>query len=147
MDFDYTQFPKNYTLCPNTECPRAGRCLRQALYNNVPASITYLTILSPAASRQLAGGSCPHFRPIQLVRFARGIDALLAQLRKFPYDDAVLLRREMYEYFGKNKYYEIKNRKRLVTPEEQEEILSFFRKRGIAECPLYDEYIVNFDYR
>ena len=57
MDFDYTQFPKSYTLCPNTKCPRAEQCLRQALYNDVPASITYLHILSPAASRQLAGAS------------------------------------------------------------------------------------------
>lgn len=147
MDFDYTQFPKSYTLCPNTKCPRAEQCLRQALYNDVPASITYLHILSPAASRQLAGASCPHFRPIRLVRFTRGIDALLAQLRKFSYDDAVWLKREVYEYFGKNRYYEIKNRKRLITPEEQEVILSFFRQRGITERPSYDEYIDKFDYR
>lgn len=147
MDFDYAQLPSGYVLCPNEACPRAGQCLRQALFNGVPASCKYIRILSPAAARQAAGPQCPHFRALETRRFAQGIDALLAQLRTFPYDDAVWLKRKVYEYFGKNKYYDIKNRIRLVTPEEQEEVVSIFRRRGITALPVYDEYIDKFDLR
>ncbi len=39
MDFDYAQLPSGYVLCPNEACPRAGQCLRQALFNGVPYCI------------------------------------------------------------------------------------------------------------
>ena len=147
MDFDYTQLPSDYILCPHTECPRAGQCLRQALFNGVPASLSSIRILPPAAARQAAGPRCPHFRALETRRFARGIDALLAQMRTFSYDDALWLKRKVYNFFGKNKYYDIKHLRRLVTPEEQEEIVSIFRRRGITALPAYDEYIDKFDLR
>lgn len=146
MDFDYAQLPSGYVLCPNVECPRAGQCLRQALFNGVPANCTYIRILSPAAARQAAGPQCPHFRALETRRFAQGIDALLAQLRTFPYNDAVWLKRKVYEYFGRWAYYEIKHKRRLITPEDQDEIRRIFRLKSISAEPAFDEYLDRYDF-
>ena len=146
MDFDYTQLPSGYTLCPNAECPRADQCLRQALFNDVPASLTSIRILSPAATRQAAGPRCPHFRALEMRRFARGIDALLVQLRTFPYNDSVWLKKKVYNYFGRWAYYEIKHKRRLITPEEQAEIQRIFRSKGISAEPAFDGYVVQNDF-
>ncbi len=143
-DFDYNDLPESYALCLYDGCPRAGECLRYTLAQGVPAGHTYIKILSPAAARQSAGAACPHFRPIVKYAYARGIESLLRQLRTFPYDDSVWIRRSVYNYLGRWKYYEIKHGNRLVTPEEQETIRNFFRKKGISAEPSYDEMIDKF---
>lgn len=147
MDFDYTQLPQDYALCPHTACPRAAQCLRQALYNDVPGTLTYIRILSPAAARRAAGAQCPHYRSAETRRFAQGIDALLEQLRTFSYNDAVWIKREIFRFFGKWMYYQIKNRHRLVTPEDQEAIRKIYRSKGIDAEPTFDLYIDKYDFR
>lgn len=89
LDFDYTQLSKYYAFCTQADCPLAAQCLRHALMEGLPSSLTYIRILSPAVSRGLAGRDCPHFSSADKKRFARGIEALLAQLQTFSYKDAV----------------------------------------------------------
>ena len=145
LDFDYSQLPKHYVFCTQADCPRASQCLRHALMAGLPASLTYIRILSPVVSRGLAGRDCPHFSAADKKRFARGIEALLAQLQTFNYKDAVWLKRKIYNYFGKNSYYRTRHGERLITPRHQEQIRQFFLERGIDAEPVYDEYIYRYD--
>lgn len=145
IDFDYTQLSSEYALCPHEACPRAEQCLRQLLFNGVPAERTYIRLLSPAAARRAAGPKCPYFRPAEKIRLATGIEGVLRQLKRLPYDDAVSARHGVFGVFGKSAFYRIRHGKRLVSPAEQEQVRAVLRRFGLQEEPAFDGYIYRYD--
>ncbi len=147
-DFDYNELPASYTLCLYEGCPRAAQCLRCALGIGVPAERTQIRILSPAAARQMAaGGQCPYFAPVRKVRFVRGIDSLLTQIRTLPYDQAVGAKNGVMGCFGTRTYYRVRSGERLVSPDEQAKIARVLRAWGLREEPVYDNCIYTYDLR
>ena len=52
----------------------------------------------------------------------------------------------MLEYFGRNSYYRFLRKERLISPSEQKYIRQLFRKRGIEDEPVYDEYLERYEW-
>lgn len=105
--------------------------------------LMYLSVVNPA---YVAGKekNCPCFQSDHISRFASGITHLLD---KIPHVQAVRLRSALYSHFGRNMYYRIRNKERLIRPEEQEFIRQLFLKNGINEEPAFDEYVELYDWR
>ena len=59
---------------------------------------------------------------------------------------AVAIRRELYTLMGRNMYYRIRNKERLLHPCEQEQIAAIFLKHGIKTKPEFDQYIDKYDW-
>lgn len=142
-DFDYNSIPKTYLYCLNAQCPHSAQCLRHQVAMHADPELMYLSVVNPA---YVAGKekNCPCFQSDHISRFASGITHLLD---KIPHVQAVRLRSALYSHFGRNMYYRIRNKERLIRPEEQEFIRQLFLKNGINEEPAFDEYVELYDWR
>ena len=56
------------------------------------------------------------------------------------------IHQQMLEYFGRNSYYRFLRKERLISPSEQKYIRQLFRKRGIEDEPVYDEYLERYEW-
>lgn len=136
-DFDYATVPYGFAHCLNDQCPRAGQCLRRLVVNHIPAECETINLVTPAYAAT-HGENCRYFLPDQLQKFAQGITHLLDNVT---HSDAVVLRDQIYSYFKRNTYYRIRNKERLIFPEEQAYIRHLFLKKGITEEPVYDNIV------
>lgn len=136
-DFNYNTVPYQFAHCLNDQCPRAGECLRHLIVRHIPAECETVNIVAPMYATANSE-SCSYFRQDKSVKFAQGITHLLDNVA---HADAVILRDQLYTYFKRNTYYRIRNKERLIQPDEQEYIRKLFLKRGITEEPIYDEWI------
>ena len=62
-------------------------------------------------------------------------------LDNIPHATAVIIRKEIYSLMGRSMYYRIRNKERLLHPEEQKQIAAIFIKHGIKYEPTFDIYI------
>ncbi|MCD8183408.1 MAG: DUF6078 family protein [Bacteroides sp.] len=142
-DFDYNSIPKTYLYCLNAKCTRFAKCLRYQAAIHANPKLASISVVNPS---YIAGQEkdCPHFQPDRLSRFALGITNLLD---KIPHAQAVRLRDSLYSHLGRSMYYRIRNRERLIHPEEQEFIRQLFLRYGIKEKPVFDEYVELYDWK
>ena len=77
------------------------------------------------------------------MQYTSGITHLLDSI---PYSDAIVIKQQMLEYFGRNSYYRFLRKERLISPSEQKHIRQLFRKRGIEDEPVYDEYLERYEW-
>lgn len=141
-NFAYDQIPFTFVYCLHSQCPKAADCLRHKLLALVPSERTVIGTVNPAYIAAHPD-KCLHFMPDHTVRFAIGITHLLD---KVPHSEAVIIRNLLYGFFKRNMYYRIKNKERSIRPSEQESIRQIFLSRGIAEQPVFDEYIDEYDW-
>lgn len=67
-------------------------------------------------------------------------------LDNIPHATAVIIRKEIYSLMGRSMYYRIRNKERLLHPEEQKQIAAIFIKHGIKYEPTFDIYIEKYDW-
>lgn len=87
--------------------------------------------------------NCTFFKPFRTSLFASGMDHLLDNI---PHATAVIIRKEIYSLMGRSMYYRIRNKERLLHPEEQKQIAAIFIKHGIKYEPTFDIYIEKYDW-
>lgn len=141
-DFDYDSVPYNFIHCLNSQCPRADECLRQQIVLHIPVECKTINIINPAYAAA-SNGNCHYFLPDQMQLFARGITHLLDNIA---HNDAIILKQQIYNYFQRNSYYRIRNKERLIKPNEQKYIRQLFLSKGITEEPVYDEYVEQYEW-
>ena len=141
-EFNYQSAPYGFAHCFNGQCACADKCLRYLLAAHIPSDRKYVTVVNPN-NVVSDGKSCPFFKEKRLVRFAVGMIHLYDNLT---YRDATIVKRPIYNHFGRSTYYRIRNRERLITPEEQIFIKNVFRKHGITSEPVFDEYKDDYDW-
>jgi hypothetical protein len=141
-NFNYKDVPANYMHCLNSQCPRSADCLRFQVALRVDRDTTSFAVVNPAyvASRQ----ECPFFQLDRLTRFASGMKHLFDNV---PYAKAIEVRDTLCSHFERNTYYRIRNKSRLITPEEQAIIRQIFRDAGIQEEPVFDEYLEQYNWQ
>lgn len=139
---DYNDIPKNYLYCNHSKCPRHNKCLRFQATLCIPQDTPYYTAVNPS---HIIGNetNCTFFKPFHTSLFASGMDHLLDDI---PHAMAVTIREEMYSLMGRNMYYRIRNRERLLHPEEQKQIAAIFLRHGIKLKPTFDKYIEKYDW-
>lgn len=134
------EIPYGYHLCLKRECPKASTCLRQLAEQKISDDVEYWFIISPkfqAASK----GDCPHFRANQKIIYAKGFVGMLDNM---PNKQMKRVISYLIREFGQRTYYRVRKGERLLTPSEQQEILTILKKCGVEEPPRYDAYVEDY---
>lgn len=127
---------KNVALCSSTDCRVADLCRRALGYKTITAEDKVLEIVNP----QIVTGdeNCPMYSYQQAVRYAKGFLQMESELPKKVYAP---LKQHLLAHFGKNPFYEMRNGRRLISPENQQLITNLILSQGIAQPPAFDEYV------
>lgn len=141
-EINFSKVPFSYNICLNRECPQANTCLRQLAEQSAPDDIQSWTILSPKYLASLKD-ACPHYRSDTKVLFAKGFIKLLEDL---PYKQMQAAVAQLSGYFGRRTYYRIRKGERLLSPSEQEMVLSILKNCGVSSHKGFDDYIKEYDW-
>lgn len=140
-DFNYYKVPPSFQVCFNDHCPHATDCLRRQITAYIPSHLTFGPAVYPTALG--ADGSCRFFRKDEKTRLAWGFNKLLYNVRE---RDAAGIRRSLVSYLGsRTAYYRYQHGEKLLTPEQQEWILDFFRQRGCTDLE-FEGYVTEYQF-
>lgn len=118
--------PKGYVFCFQDKCPAADNCVHYFARQHTGERLSAITIMEKAIN----GGKCQWFKPVRTIHGAYGFNSLFNEAKA---NDAPALRRTIKRYLGGNgTYYQYHHGERLLTPEQQEWILSLFRDYGYS---------------
>lgn len=133
--FDFNQVPFEWTLCYVSECSRKDECLRYQVCQQAPESLTTNRCVLPTV---LNKDTCPHFKPIHIVKAAVGFVHLFDEVKA---KHRAKMHSELYEHLGGGgSYYRYRKGTRLLMPEQQEWIRNMFRRYGYTEEVVFDDY-------
>lgn len=135
------EVPARYTLCiDHTECPHANECLHAIAYKKQNNKAEVVKVINPKRpATPVKEGRCTFFRPKKKIRLAKGFAKTNGMM---PRDIGDGLRWRLIGYFGKNQYYEMRNGKRYITPEDQAYIVKLAAKLGYptTEEQFFEEF-------
>lgn len=135
IQFRFEDVPKGYVFCFLT-CPLSARCVRHRAGEAVPDGTKFGFAVFPMARQD---ESCSMFKELRVIRAAWGFDHLYAPVRA---TDIAALRADVKDYLGGNgTYSRYKLGHRLLTPEQQRDILVIFRRYGYTEETQFDHYV------
>lgn len=135
IQFRFEDVPKSFIFC-FLDCPMSARCVRHRAGETVSAGTQFGTAVFPTARQ---GKSCSMFKELRVIRGAWGFDHLFAPVLA---TDIASLRADVKSYLGGNgTYSRYKLGRRLLTPEQQRDILNIFRRYGYTEETQFDHYV------
>ena len=139
-NFDNT--PSSFAVCYLANCPRKNACLRFIAGEKLEKTKIFALCVLPYALQP--NGICQMYRDSTPIKGAYGFSTLLSNVRK---KDLLPLREKIMAYLGnQTAYYSYRSGKRLLTPEQQEQILAFFREQGYIENLHFDYYCETYDF-
>ena len=141
-EIDFTKVPYQYAMCLNRKCSKANTCLTQLTEQSVPEKIEYWDILSPKHLAALQG-DCPYYRSNTKVRYAKGFIKILEAL---PYKQMQAVISHLMSFFGRRTYYRVRKGERLLTPSEQQRILTILKNCGVTHPQDFDVYVEDYDW-
>ena len=136
-EIDYSQIPNFFLMCLNQECPKAENCLRQLAAEVIPSEVKQLTIINP---KYLAAvkNDCPHYKVAEKTRYAKGF---LNMLENMPHKQMQKVSISLRSHFGRMMYFRMRNGSRLLSPDEQQDLLAIVARCGIFQPHDFDEYV------
>lgn len=140
--FDYSKVPFQFGLCAAADCPHGETCLRRLAYDHVPADVIFPPTLHPGTIRAMAG-KCKYYRSSKKLRYAKGFvrttEALAVNMSgKFRY---TLIGR-----WGIRRYYQKRKGETLLSPAEQEEVITLARQLNLYLKDHFDAYVEEYDW-
>lgn len=139
---DFSFVPESYIMCLNRECLKADTCLRQIVERDISEEIAYWSIISPKLLANLKG-DCPYYRSSQKVRYARGFINILENLSK---KQARAVVPHLMRSFGRTHYYRLRKGERLLSPTDQQKVLSALKNCGASHLQEFDKYEEKYDW-
>ncbi len=139
----HSSIPRTFAHCLAKTCPQKSECLRWKAYELLPADVRQNILFVNPKSVPPQGTDCPHFLKMELLRYAKGMKRILDNV---PHTDAIGLKREMLQYFGRNNYYRNRNGERLISPQEQKAIQRMFVSRNLPVEISFDEYVEQYKF-
>nr|WP_315087815.1 DUF6078 family protein [uncultured Prevotella sp.] len=133
---EYNQLNDDYTHCAGTNCPKANSCLHHTAYTMLHTNThEHYTLANP----QVITGKqpCPIYEADRKERFAWGISRIYDNVRTA---DLRGVKLNVISCFGASVYYKIKQQRRAISEEEQQEIRLAFTEMG------YDGNTIEFDH-
>ena len=133
---EYNQLDDDYTHCAGTNCPKANSCLRHTAYTMLHTNThEHYTLANP----QVITGKqpCPIYEADRKKRFAWGISRIYDNVRT---RDLRGVKLNVISCFGASVYYKIKQQRRAISEEKQQEIRLAFTEMG------YDGNAIEFDH-
>lgn len=126
--------PKEYIFCFQSDCPKAAECIRHFAGQHIddrPLSTT----VQPGARKH---GECKWYKEARTMQGAWGFNTLFSEAKA---KDAPTLRQAIKNYLGGNgTYYRYQHGEMLLSPEQQEWILSLFKRYGYTDGLVFDGY-------
>ena len=124
-EFDFSLVPSWYAICTNGNCPFKQDCLRYLAGSNAPESLDTALCVMPHMAND---GNCRLFDKKNVVVMAAGFTTLYDQVLKKDYTS---MRKAITRYLhGAKMYYEYKDGKRGLNPEQQKWIRNFVSSQG-----------------
>lgn len=139
---DFAKVPYQYAMCLDQQCPKANTCLRQLTEQSVPETSEYWVIISPKLLDTIKG-NCPYYRSNTKVRYAKGFIELLENL---PHKQMQIVILHLMSYLGRRTYYRSRKGERLLSPNEQRQILSILKNCGVTTPQEFDAYVEDYDW-
>ena len=141
LKFTFDMVPPSWPLSFVQDCPMATACISHLAGEHVPANVSFGPAVYPTA---LHDGRCVHFKQIRIMRGAWGMNELFRQLTRA---DSATLHRRVKAYLGGNgTYYRYNRGERVLTPNQQENILAMFKNFGYTKCLEFDHYQDVYDF-
>lgn len=137
----HTSIPSHYPVCVHGDCPSAHRCLRRNAYLALTQTQECIQVVNP--ERCTDGEECKYFRDNTPVVYAKGFLNFQKKMTQEQYQKFLDI---LQGKFGRNPYFERRNGKTLLTPDEQAVILETLRQVGIKDEYRFDSYIESFDW-
>lgn len=133
--FPSEQVTPSFTLCFLDNCKKSGDCIRHLAGQHATQGRTWGPAVYP---NSLKDERCPHFKQTRIINGAWGFDKLFANIRQ---RDSSLLRSRLKSLLGGHgTYYRYHRGEQLLTPEQQERIVSLFHQYGYSENLHFDGY-------
>ena len=132
---EYNQLDTDFAHCADTHCEKAGKCLHHTAYKMLAGNRneTY-RIVNPAV---ITGAQpCPLYDPDHKERYAWGISRIYDNVRAADLHGA---KWKVMSCFGADVYYKVKQLRRAITEEEQQDVRLAFTEMG------YDGSAIEFD--
>lgn len=134
-EFDYSQVPSWYAICHNENCPLRQDCLRYLAGSNAPQNLEMALCVMPSMAKD---GHCRLYDKKTVVVMAAGFTTLYDQVLKSDYTH---MRKAITKYLhGAKMYYEYKDGRRALNPEQQRWIRDFVAKMGYDFEVKYDRF-------
>lgn len=126
--------PKEYIFCFQSDCPKAAECIRYFAGQHIDDRPLSIVVLLGARKN----GECKWYKKSRTIRGAWGFDTLFAEAKA---KDAPILRKAIKNFLGGNgTYYRYQHGEMLLSPEQQDWILSLFKRYGYTEKLEFDSY-------
>ena len=116
----------HYLVCFIESCPLHEQCLRWLVgqyADTMPLAYNAINPRNPV----IGGEKCEMFRKNQRVKMKRGLKHLYHEMPGYMEHRIRLLRIQMW---GRKKYFEIRRGDRLITPEQQEDVVDACHHHG-----------------
>lgn len=140
-DFTFDLVPAAWPVCFLSDCPLSEDCLNYLVGLHVPDSLTCGNAVYPTARHN---GECSQYKKIKKIRAAWGFKSLFENVKE---RDASTLRSALKNSLGGNgTYYRYNNGQRLLTPEQQDLVLSIFHQFGYTDNLHFDGYRDIYDF-
>lgn len=139
--FDYSLVPAGFAHCFNSDCLKAGQCLRHQITRYIPDDRWSVSTMNPTQIRP--EGDCPAFMTDRPLKYAYGMTHLLDQLT---YVRARAIKKQLLMHYGKTYFYRLKREERCFLPEDQQYIRNLFLRYGVTEEPVFDYYQNNYEW-
>lgn len=124
-EFDFSQVPSWYVICTNGHCPLKQDCLRYLAGSNAPEGLETALCVMPHMAKD---GHCRLFDKKNVVVMAAGFTTLYDQVLKADYTN---MRKTITKYLhGAKMYYEYKDGRRALNPEQQKWIRNYVSSLG-----------------
>lgn len=115
-----------YLPCLINECPHHKTCLHWLAGQYGDPDATIIKCVNPYNPKFKAGNCC-HYRENITVTYAVGMMHLLDEI---PYHQARSIKYRLIKLFGRTRFYEYRNGKRPIAPEQQQLIEQVCREEG-----------------
>lgn len=139
-ELDFSQIPYNFLWCINSQCPKAGTCLRRLAEECAPADIKHYSVLSLKHLADLKG-ECPYFCPDTKVRYARGFLGILENLTA---RQTRFLMARIINSSSRRTFYRVRSGERALSPLEQQSILNILKECGVTFPVEFDAYFEDY---
>ena len=138
----YKDIPMGYPLCFNYECTQKDHCMHYQARLLMPENCYLGSSVFPTAWQN---GKCCCFREKRLVKKAWGFTKLYDNV---PPRQKAEARQCVHAFFGRGNgpYYRVHHGEKMLSPEEQDEIMKIIAKFGSIEGIKFDHYITTWDF-
>ena len=135
------KIPADFVYCFNKTCPRSAECLRFFLGEQSSERPEIGLCVFP---RNAENTECPYYRTSQSMLMAWGLTPLFKDVYQ---KHSKILHERIYALLGSRaSYYRYNSGAQLLSPEQQEEILSIFESLGYKRSDLsFGGYVESFD--